>query len=150
MFVSSQAYRHCLPPVFPVPSCLCAIDYVLPPVACWAESFEVLCAANECFWEHEWDCHGSCSGLTQQDYFQETLNLHSQYDISVGALSCQAHVLFGTATRACVALFFDTEWASPSQISVLACFTAYCVQLGRAYSVDGMPANFQMYSTSTL
>ena len=108
----SQAYRHCLPPVFSVPSCLCAIDYVLPPVACWAVSFEVLCAANECFWEHEWDCHGSCSGLSQQDYFQETLNLHSQYDISVGALSCQAHVLFGTATRACVALLFDTEWAS--------------------------------------
>ncbi|CAL8467296.1 g6833 [Coccomyxa elongata] len=38
--------------------------------------------ANECFWEHEWDCHGSCSGLAQQDYFQGVLDLHSKYDIS--------------------------------------------------------------------
>ncbi|KAK9916322.1 hypothetical protein WJX75_001236 [Coccomyxa subellipsoidea] len=39
-------------------------------------------SANECFWSHEWDCHGSCSGLSQQEYFQGVLNLHSQYNIS--------------------------------------------------------------------
>lgn len=27
------------------------------------------------FWEHEWTKHGTCSGLSQQDYFQSTINL---------------------------------------------------------------------------
>jgi ribonuclease T2 len=27
------------------------------------------------FWEHEWDKHGTCSGLSQYDYFSETINL---------------------------------------------------------------------------
>jgi len=27
------------------------------------------------FWEHEWTKHGTCSGLTQFEYFQNTLNL---------------------------------------------------------------------------
>ncbi len=27
------------------------------------------------FWEHEWTKHGTCSGLTQQNYFQDTINL---------------------------------------------------------------------------
>lgn len=27
------------------------------------------------FWEHEWTKHGTCSGLTQQNYFQYAINL---------------------------------------------------------------------------
>lgn len=27
------------------------------------------------FWEHEWDKHGTCSGLTQENYFQDAINL---------------------------------------------------------------------------
>jgi ribonuclease T2 len=27
------------------------------------------------FWEHEWDKHGTCSGLTQYQYFNNTINL---------------------------------------------------------------------------
>lgn len=46
-------------------------------------NLDLLGAVNTCFWEHEWDCHGSCSGLTQQDYFQDTLKLHYKYDIAV-------------------------------------------------------------------
>ncbi|EIE22164.1 ribonuclease T2 [Coccomyxa subellipsoidea C-169] len=37
---------------------------------------------NPCFWEHEWDCHGSCSNFSQQNYFQKTLDLHKRYDIA--------------------------------------------------------------------
>jgi len=31
------------------------------------------------FWEHEWDKHGTCSGLEQYDYFQQTINLAKSY-----------------------------------------------------------------------
>ena len=27
------------------------------------------------FWEHEWTKHGTCTGLTQQDYFNQVINL---------------------------------------------------------------------------
>jgi ribonuclease T2 len=27
------------------------------------------------FWEHEWDKHGTCSGLSQYDYFQQAILL---------------------------------------------------------------------------
>ena len=32
---------------------------------------------NEEFWKHEWEKHGTCSGLSQIDYFNTILNLHS-------------------------------------------------------------------------
>lgn len=41
-------------------------------------------AANECFWSHEWSCHGSCSGWNQHDYFANTISLHNNNDIAVG------------------------------------------------------------------
>lgn len=52
-------------------------------VLCVHEILACVCAENPCFWEHEWDCHGSCSGFKQQDYFQKTLDLHKRYDIAV-------------------------------------------------------------------
>lgn len=41
---------------------------------------------NEDFWEHEWSKHGTCSGFTQHDYFQSSIDLYNNYDIT-GALS---------------------------------------------------------------
>jgi ribonuclease I len=38
---------------------------------------------DECFWSHEWSCHGSCSGLSQEDYFSSVMKLHEEYDIKV-------------------------------------------------------------------
>ena len=53
-----------------------------------ADSHLSLCnAANECFWEHEWSCHGSCSGWNQHDYFSNTIALHNDNDITVSARS---------------------------------------------------------------
>ncbi|KAG0628000.1 hypothetical protein M758_2G243000 [Ceratodon purpureus] len=40
---------------------------------------------NEDFWEHEWSKHGTCSGLTQHQYFQASLDLYNNFDIT-GAL----------------------------------------------------------------
>ena len=31
------------------------------------------------FWDHEWTKHGTCSGLTQDTYFQTTINLIKSY-----------------------------------------------------------------------
>lgn len=31
------------------------------------------------FWEHEWSKHGTCSGLSQYDYFDDTINLIKQF-----------------------------------------------------------------------
>lgn len=33
------------------------------------------------FWKHEWDRHGTCSGLSELDYFKYGLYLHSSIDI---------------------------------------------------------------------
>lgn len=41
---------------------------------------------NEDFWEHEWSKHGTCSGLSQHDYFQRSIDLYNDYDIT-GALA---------------------------------------------------------------
>jgi len=37
---------------------------------------------NDCFHNHEWQCHGTCSGLSQGDYFASVINLHKQYNIA--------------------------------------------------------------------
>ncbi|KAG0614693.1 hypothetical protein M758_6G196200 [Ceratodon purpureus] len=37
---------------------------------------------NEDFWDHEWAKHGTCSGFTQHQYFEASLNLYNDYDIT--------------------------------------------------------------------
>ena len=31
------------------------------------------------FWEHEWSKHGTCSGLSQYDYFNDSINLIKKF-----------------------------------------------------------------------
>ena len=40
-------------------------------------------AANDCFYRHEWACHGTCSGQSQVEYITAVLNLNDQYPIQV-------------------------------------------------------------------
>ena len=59
------------------------------PRSCWCfwlTAASLYNAANECFWEHEWSCHGSCSGWNQHDYFSNTINLHNNNDIAVSVM----------------------------------------------------------------
>jgi len=41
---------------------------------------------NAGFWSWEWNKHGSCTGLSQLEYFQQALNYHSDFDMK-GALA---------------------------------------------------------------
>jgi ribonuclease T2 len=42
----------------------------------WPNVKEAEGSANyDDFWDHEWSKHGTCSGLTQTNYFQDSLNL---------------------------------------------------------------------------
>ena len=34
-----------------------------------------MCAANEEFWEHEWICHGTCSGMDIPTYFAAAIQV---------------------------------------------------------------------------
>jgi len=45
---------------------------------------------NNDFWQHEWERHGTCSGLSQLDFFQKTLTLYNQYVSSCpsGKMEC--------------------------------------------------------------
>lgn len=40
---------------------------------------KTLLAADEKFWEHEWNKHGRISGFTEMQYFETTLNLYHRY-----------------------------------------------------------------------
>jgi hypothetical protein len=31
------------------------------------------------FWDHEWSKHGTCSGMSQNDYFTEGISLFQKY-----------------------------------------------------------------------
>lgn len=45
--------------------------------------------AEQCFWKHEWDKHGTCAagttGTQPLAYFAKTLTLHQEHDIAVSA-----------------------------------------------------------------
>ena len=40
-------------------------------------------ADDDCFHNHEWECHGTCSGLSQPDYFKDVIDLHKTANIAV-------------------------------------------------------------------
>lgn len=82
--------------------------------ACITSSHDPLCTllamdagSNAGFWRHEFDKHGTCAKpvlLTQQEYFETTLELHAKYDIEVCACPpCLCHYLLTLFTFRCPA-----------------------------------------------
>jgi ribonuclease T2 len=35
--------------------------------------------SNQDFWSHEWSKHGTCTGMSQEDYFSQTISLYQKY-----------------------------------------------------------------------
>lgn len=54
--------------------------------------------SNEELWSHEWQKHGTCSGMTELAYFQQALNL-----LSIGDEHCSS----GTSCSVCFAKNFS-------------------------------------------
>lgn len=38
--------------------------------------------ANRRLWSHEWQQHGTCTGLSAYEYFCKIIDLHAEYDIT--------------------------------------------------------------------
>lgn len=48
---------------------------------------------SKSFWSHEWSKHGTCSGLTQHEYFQSAIDLYGNYDITTALANAGTDIL---------------------------------------------------------
>lgn len=63
--------------------------------------------SNTDFWAHEWDKHGTCSGLSQRAYFDKALSLYDAYDLST---PCTQKTALGNSDDCVINICFDEAW----------------------------------------
>ena len=51
------------------------------------------------FWEHEWTKHGTCTGLSQVDYFQSTLSLQKKFGTPVSVTQAVGSTISASKLR---------------------------------------------------
>ncbi len=86
----------------------------------WArETYAFACAANEEFWEHEWQCHGTCSGFSLPDYFTNAIEAYEQCD-QVGMHACTTCMLHNVMMfdPPCPPLYVQA-WTWPLHVSAV-------------------------------
>ncbi len=79
------------------------------------------CAADEEFWEHEWICHGTCSGMDIPTYFAAAIRVFESSTNSGEVRRASSHALstMWTAASSQIAVTYYTHWHCPISQTIL-------------------------------
>lgn len=101
----------------------------------WPNVQEAIGSANyTSFWEHEWTKHGTCSGLTQVDYFQQAIALIKQFGTPKSVTNNVGSVVDANSLR--------NDFGGPTKVALQCAGGNYIVGAYTCWAqVNGVPQN---------